>query len=67
MFVEYEQVEPAHRYSAERTLHEVNFSCLAPTAKHVSVAGDFNDWNPTANRMHGMPDGGWVLTRMALR
>jgi 1,4-alpha-glucan branching enzyme len=39
MFVEFDQVEPANRYSAERTSHQVNFSCFAPTAKLVSVAG----------------------------
>jgi len=59
MFVEFDQVEPANRYSAERTSHQVNFSCFAPSAKQVSVVGDFNYWDPDANPMHSMPDGGW--------
>ena len=62
MLVEFDQVEPANRYSAERNSHQVNFSCFAPSAKQVSVAGDFNCWDPDANPMHSMPDGGWVLT-----
>jgi len=62
MFVDFHQVELPNRYSAERTLHDVNFSCFAPSAKQVSVVGDFNYWDPDANPMHSMPDGGWVLT-----
>jgi 1,4-alpha-glucan branching enzyme len=62
MFVDFDQVGLANRYSAERTLHEVNFFCIAPSARQVSVAGDFNHWNPIANPMHRMPDGGWVLS-----
>jgi 1,4-alpha-glucan branching enzyme len=61
MFIDFYQVGPANRYSAERTVHEVNFSCFAPSARQVSVAGDFNHWNPGANPMRRMPDGGWVL------
>ncbi|MGA2175456.1 MAG: glycoside hydrolase family 13 [Verrucomicrobiota bacterium] len=62
MLVEFDQVEPANRYSAERTLHEVTFSCVAPSASQVSVAGDFNHWNPFADPMLRMPDGCWVLS-----
>jgi 1,4-alpha-glucan branching enzyme len=62
MFVDFDQVAPAHRYSAERTVHEAHFSCIAPFAKQVSVVGDFNHWNPFANPMLRMPDGGWVLS-----
>jgi 1,4-alpha-glucan branching enzyme len=62
MLVEFDQVEPANRYSAERTIHQVNFSCFAPSARQVSVAGDFNHWDPNANPMCWLPDGGWVLT-----
>jgi 1,4-alpha-glucan branching enzyme len=62
MLVELHQSEPANRCSAERTSHQVNFSCFAPFAKQVSLVGDFNYWDPVANAMHSMPDGGWVLT-----
>ena len=48
-----------------RVLHLVDFICRAPQAKNVSLVGDFNDWQPTANPMTRMPDGGWVL-RMEL-
>jgi 1,4-alpha-glucan branching enzyme len=61
MFIDFHQVGLPNPYSAERTLHEVNFSCFAPSARQVSVAGDFNHWSPTANPMRRMPDGGWVL------
>jgi hypothetical protein len=26
------------------------------------LAGDFNHWNPLANPMRRMPDGGWILS-----
>ena len=61
MFVDLYQIGPPNRYSAEQTLHQVNFSCFAPSARQVSVAGDFNHWSPTENSMRRMPDGGWVL------
>ena len=44
-----------------RPLHLVNFFCLAPQAKSVSLAGDFNGWVPTAHPMTRMPDGGWTI------
>lgn len=38
-----------------------NFICIAPQAKHVSVVGDFNHWNPNANPMQRGGDGNWSL------
>jgi len=38
----------------------VNFTCVAPQAKAVSVIGDFNNWEPNANPMQRQPDGGWM-------
>lgn len=35
--------------------------CIAPQAKHVSIVGDFNNWNRSANPMHRGPDGNWSL------
>lgn len=38
-----------------------NFICIAPQAKHVSIVGDFNNWNRSANPMQRGPDGNWSL------
>jgi 1,4-alpha-glucan branching enzyme len=38
---------------------KVAFSFLAPKAGHVSVAGDFNDWNPTDYPMRRDKKGIW--------
>jgi 1,4-alpha-glucan branching enzyme len=41
----------------------VEFSCHAPNAKAVSVAGTFNDWQPDAAPLHNhQPNGGWTGT-----
>jgi 1,4-alpha-glucan branching enzyme len=50
----------ADRYSANGTSRAVNFTCIAPQAKAVSVIGDFNNWEPNANPMQHQPDGGWI-------
>jgi 1,4-alpha-glucan branching enzyme len=50
------------RYSASRNLHHANFFCRAPEARHVSLMGDFNHWNPTAAPMRRMPDGRWMAS-----
>jgi 1,4-alpha-glucan branching enzyme len=47
------------RYSAKKNAKPVNFICVAPEAKQVSIIGDFNGWNPAANPMRRLPDGGW--------
>ena len=39
----------------------INFICVAPEAKHVSLVGDFNDWDTTAHPMKRQPDGGWLI------
>ncbi len=46
----------------QKPLRAVNFICHAPQAKSVSLVGDFNGWNPAANRMKQMPDRSWLLT-----
>ena len=51
----------SHRYSARRMAKPVNFFCLAPEARQVSIVGDFNGWRPEAHPMQRQPDGGWVL------
>ena len=45
----------------KKPLYAVDFFCRAPKAKSVSLICDFNEWNPAANPMRKMPDGGWVL------
>lgn len=40
----------------------VRFSFVAPGANHVTIAGDFNQWNPIALPMRRLPDGHtWVV------
>ena len=48
-------------YSAHSNVKARNFICNAPEAKHVSVVGDFNQWNPRANPMQKGVDGAWSL------
>ena len=53
------------RLFKDRSLAEVNrttqFAFQAPTARQVSLAGDFNHWNTGAGPMHKGPDGAWHL------
>ena len=44
-----------------RPLRAINFICVAPQAKSVSLVGDFNNWDPAANPMAQMPDRSWLL------
>jgi 1,4-alpha-glucan branching enzyme len=50
-----------NRYSAKKMSKPVNFVCIAPAAKRVSLMGDFNGWNPEAHPMQRQPDGAWLL------
>jgi 1,4-alpha-glucan branching enzyme len=38
------------------------FAFPAATARQVSLAGDFNNWDPKAGPMHKGPDGVWHLS-----
>jgi 1,4-alpha-glucan branching enzyme len=51
-----------NRYGAPHTMRSINFICNAPQAQAVSLVGDFNGWNPTANKMTQMPDQAWLLS-----
>ena len=42
------------------------FAFQAPTARQVSLAGEFNNWDTQARPMHKGPDGVWHLS-VALR
>src|SRR6476646_9853494 len=47
------------RYSARNQRKPINFYCDAPDASEVSIAGDFNDWNPASHAMQRRADGTW--------
>ena len=49
-----------HRYSAHRNVKGRNFICNSPSAKHVSVVGDFNKWDASKNPMTRGSDGVWT-------
>jgi 1,4-alpha-glucan branching enzyme len=49
------------KYSAHNMVKPVNFICSAPNAAEVTVAGDFNQWNPRTHQMQRQPDGAWYL------
>ena len=40
----------------------IEFSCYAPRAQSVFVAGTFNDWNPEVIPLYREPDGHWRTT-----
>lgn len=55
--------KPNRRTSrTSRTSRPIQFVFLAPAARQVSLAGDFNDWNPTLMPMNKAADGMWHLT-----
>jgi len=51
-----------NRYGAKQTMRAINFTCIAPQARSVSLVGDFNQWNPAAHPMKQMPDRAWLLS-----
>lgn len=52
---------PLHRYSAKKMAKPINFFCVAPHARAVSVIGEFNGWDPAVHPMNRLPDGSWHL------
>ena len=65
MFLESKAVPQSKGNVLKRPLHLVDFFCFFPKATAVSLVGDFNGWDATANPMQRRPDGGWWL-RMSL-
>ncbi len=61
MFTESNAIASLPRYSAKRNLHHAVFFCHAPQAKHVSLVGEFNNWDPNATPMAKQPDGRWMV------
>lgn len=47
--------------TAAKPLRGINFFCIAPSAREVSLVGDFNGWNPAANPMRQAADKSWQL------
>jgi len=62
MFTESHASGTFPRCSAKRNLHHVVFLCHAPEAGHVSLTGDFNNWQPNATPMVRQPDGRWIAS-----
>ncbi len=50
---------PACKYGKQGYI----FRVWAPCAKEVSVTGDFNDWQPDADRMKLLPDSGGIYEK----
>jgi 1,4-alpha-glucan branching enzyme len=42
--------------------NSILFDFTAPAARQVTLAGDFNNWDPKALPMHKGADGGWHLS-----
>ena len=42
--------------------NETTFSCYAPEAKTVFLAGSFNEWNREATPMLRQKDGSWAVS-----
>lgn len=47
---------------AETALAETVFSCYAPSATKIFLAGTFNNWNPDALPLHKDEDGNWSVS-----
>ena len=48
-------------YTVRDMIKPVNFYCAALRAKSVTLAGDFNDWDPASLPMERRVDGWWFL------
>jgi 1,4-alpha-glucan branching enzyme len=53
-------IRSKNRYSAKNNVKPVNFYCVAPQARTVSLVGEFNGWNPLAHPMYRQFDGTWT-------
>jgi 1,4-alpha-glucan branching enzyme len=42
-------------------MHEVEFTCHAPAARKVCIAGNFNAWNASSMPMKKEKDGAWRI------
>ncbi len=55
------KLTPGSKLSGKSFTNLINFFCVAPDAKTVFIAGDFNEWNPTSHPMQRLADGNWVV------
>ena len=55
-----------NRCSAQQTSTPVKVVCVAPGARRVYLAGDFNAWDPSSLPMSRQPNGAWML-QLSLR
>ena len=53
-------ISNSYRYSAKQMAKPINFRYFESNVKSVTIMGDFNNWNPTANSMEKHFDGSWV-------
>ena len=51
----------ARRKDADVELCHAEFTCHAPAATSVSLAGCFNNWDSSANPMTKRGDGSWIV------
>ena len=52
---------PLARHGARKVIKPINFTCIAPEAKRVTLVGDFNDWDPNAHPLKRRVDGSWTV------
>ena len=52
------------RLVAKKAAVPVNFICMAPEARSVSLVGEFNHWQADAHPMKKHADGAWHLCAM---
>ena len=51
-------------YSSKQKTRKIKFSLKAVEAKEVSLAGEFNNWDPDADPMQRDENGIWTKTKM---
>lgn len=51
----------AKKSEAHKALGATPFSCHAPDARTVFVAGSFNGWDPTATQLTHAENGDWTV------
>ena len=55
-------MQPTTSQNKKFTGNPTQFAFQAPTTTHVSLAGDFNNWDTRSAPMHKGPDGIWRLS-----
>ena len=55
------KMQPSQDKNLSNANRMTQFAFPAPTARQVSLVGDFNNWDTKAGPMHKGPDGVWHL------